>query len=626
MPDYAGPLQRLVFSRTLWLIVAWPVVGLVWQVAVARRRIARAAGDSARRRELAAARNAGVACLGLAAVATLAHAAVLARTPEGARALFEHVASAARIGCLDAAIDLWFDPLSATFCSLACLVALAASAVVATTPDANTGASWRTWAWLQLSLAGTLVALLADGFVGIAMGWTLAGGAATWLAGWPDRPAAPDAGGARASGRPPPPLARGARRDAADAAVTQAMRCAVAACLLLVGAALLFWGLGGSWDGEDYLPDFQPRFMPVRAAAPAEQPPATSTTASLTLTSAPGAAVFLDDSRTPLAVAPFMAASVASGTHTVRVRPADASVDEVVGRIAFAAGDDVALVPFGPTLAFRAIGDQLAVGEAAARRDMEVRAGPGGTAVVAASLVAILLSAWAMSGASPPTSAPRTLGAVTCAATTAMLGPYLLARLAFLFPLAPHTWAAVESIGAASLLAAGWYAPVLHGVRRWLAFLGVAPAALTWLALGAAGVAAATYVAIVAGLATAAFYLGAAITPTKAAREPLVRGVVGDWLLARMPERLGALFVGMDRWVIGAMAGAVASLVHAGAWTVAALDERVIASSGNRIAARIVRAQHRVEPVVGGRVDRVAWAFVTAVALAAITCGLWPSR
>src|ERR1700687_5881897 len=104
------------------------------------------------------------------------------------------------------------------------------------------------------------------------------------------------------------------------------MRNAVAISAMLVGAVLLFWGLGGSWDGDDYAPDLQPRFAAVRvsgwpdrdrahdgdgvssrvahvaqraADVPSSSEHAERTAAvsggALTFTSVPGALVFVDD-------------------------------------------------------------------------------------------------------------------------------------------------------------------------------------------------------------------------------------------------------------------------------------------------------------------------------------------
>jgi hypothetical protein len=639
MPEYVGLVQRLVLSRTLWLVVAWPIAGLAWQLLIARRSVERARGQAAMKGALASARNAGIACVALATVSTLAHAVVLSRAPEGARALFQHVARGARFGQFDGEIDFLFDRLSATFCALACLVALGASAFVTMGPPPSRG--WRAWAWLQLSLAGALLAFIADGFVGTAMGWAMAGAASAWLAGWSD----------------------------ARAGVVAAMRGAVAIAAMLVGAVLLFWGLGGSWDGDDYVPDPQARFAAVHGAEPDRNRAHDSDTATLTLdpaersaaagasltfTSVPGAVVFVDDARTPSLRSPFVGVPVRGGTHALRVRSGEGANDDVLGRVAFEPGDEeIDLVPLGPTLAFRAISDQLILrdrqGDTAVRSALELRTGPGGATVVAASLVALLLGAGLMSGAPPSGSAPPALGALAYGATTAALGPYLLARLAFLFPLAPNTWMAVESVGAAILLVGGWRAPAASGLRRWLAFAGVGPAALACLALGAAGVTAATYVMVLSGAATASFYLAAVHavgrTPERskgAAEYGTMRrtdegtdgaGAYGnmrrtpeDLLLVRAPARLGALLVSMDRWVVGGIVGTIGALARAGAWVAAAADQHVVSAPANLVSATMVRLGRRVEPMVGMTLARAAWALLATVALVVLAHALLQGR
>jgi hypothetical protein len=654
MPEYVGLLQRLVLSRTLWLVVAWPIAGFAWQALVARPSMARARGQAAMRGSLASARNAGIACVALATVSTLAHAVVLSRAPEGAHALFQHVARGARFGQFDGEVDLLFDRLSATFCALACLVALGACVFVAIGPPPSRG--WRTWAWLQLSLAGALVAFVADGFVGTAIGWAMAGAASAWLAGWSD----------------------------AGAGVVAAMRRGVAIFAMLVGAVLLFWGLGGSWDGDDYVPDSQARFAAVRVGAwpdrdRARDSASTSLTldhaersvgASLTFTSVPGAAVFVDDARAPSMRSPFVGVPVPSGTHALRVHSGDGSNDDVLGRVVFDEGDEeVALVPFGPTFAFRAISDQLVLrdrqGDPMVRSALELRTGPGGATVVAASLVALLLAAGLMSGAPPSGSAPPALGALAHGATTAALGPYLLARLAFLFPLAPNTWVAVESVGAAILLVGGWRAPAASGLRRWLAFVGVAPAALACLALGAAGVTAATYVMVFSGAATAAFFLAAARAVGRmpersegaaaygdigrmpersegaaaygdigrmpersegAAAYGAVRRTPEDLLLVRGPVYLGTLLASMDRWVVSGILGTIGALVRVGAWVAATADQYIVAAPANVVSATMVRWRRAVEPMVGVTLARAAWALLALVALVVLAHALLQGR
>jgi hypothetical protein len=627
MPDYAGPLQRLVPLGTLWLVVVCPIFGFLLQVVVVRRLAQGAKNLEQARRALVAARNAGLFCIALAIAATLAHVVVLAYAPPGTNALFQPLARGARFGQLDAQVDLLFDPLSAAFSVLACLVTVAAAVLVSARP--STGDGWRSWAWLQLSLSGALMTFVADGFVGTAVGWAVAGAAGVWLAGW----------------------------NGIWPSVVAAMRTAVAIGAMLVGATLLFWGLGGAWDGDEYSADAQPRFASVRVGAhpprdpshdadsepssvpsrsarrPDERAADAPATSPLTLTGVPGALVFVDDTRAPPLRSPFVGARVSAGSHTLRIHTGDGASDQVLQHVVLEEGaDETTLVPLGPTLTFRGISDQLAVrdrdGNLSLRTALAARSGPGGVAVVAASLLAMLIAAGLMSGTPPTGGGPLALSAVAQGATIVTLGPFLIARVALLFPLAPSTWVAVESIGAAILLVAGWRAPTSSGIQRWLAFVGVAPAALGILALGASGVTAATSVIVLAGMATAAFYIGAAalVMSTNASAPALARGPIEDFFLIRAPVRLGALIAGMDRWVVGAVVAAVAGATRAAAWSAAAFDREFVGAPGEAAASGVVRFERAVEPTFGVRPSRVAWGVIGVVAVSVFLHAVWPGR
>jgi hypothetical protein len=623
MPDYAAPLQRLVLSKTLWLVIVWPLVGLAWQLLVTRSRMARARGQGAMKRALASARNSGIACVALAMSSTLAHAVVLAR--EDIRGLLEHIGSGARFGELDAEVDLSFDRLSATCCMLACSIALTVAVVLATAPPPERG--WRPWAWIQLSLAGALVTFVADGFVGVAIGWAMVSAAGAWLAGWDD-----------------------SRRW-----FVAAMRGAIAMAAMLAGAILLFWGQGGSWDGDDYLPDSPMRFATVRGLDWLRAGAADG--ASLTLTNMADAEVFIDDARTPVARSPFVKVPVPAGTHALRVRTGDGSNEDILGRVNFDADTDpVVLVPLGPALSFRAIAEQLVLvdatpgaaatpgvaatpgrlSDAPARPTLELHTGPGGALVVASSLVALLLAAGLISGASPSPGAPLPLGALAHGVTIAAIGPYLLARVAFLFPLAPNTWIAIESVGAVILLAAGWRAPTGKGARRWLAFVGVAPAALAFLALGASGVFAMSIVMTLAGIAAATLYLVAArghaldhpeaAQPSEHPDQFAAPSTIESLLLIRIPAGLSSLLVSMDRWVVGATASALATAGGVGAWVTATVDEHLISAPANAVAARLARVGRSFETTIGARAGSLAWALLAIAGLVLLVNALWLGR
>jgi hypothetical protein len=173
-------------SRTLWLIVAPPLAGFVWHL-VRRMRDPGGSGLDA------SARRIGVGSVVLAAGATLGHTLRLARAPAETTAFVESAAGNVHAGRLGVGIGLRLDRLSATAALLACAVAIGVAALLASRKaDIRRG---HAWGWLELSLAGALLSFLADGFVSVLAGWTLAAAAAAWLEGWAD----PRAGAVRAT-------------------------------------------------------------------------------------------------------------------------------------------------------------------------------------------------------------------------------------------------------------------------------------------------------------------------------------------------------------------------------------------------------------------------------------------
>jgi len=547
MPDYAAPLQRIVLSHTLWLVLAWPIAGLAWQALVARARVA-AARPAGRPRERRSAVHVALATLALTLAAVGAHAVVLARLPSGSRMLLEHVALGARVGLLEADLDLRLDPAAAGLALVACILVLGAAARAARDPD---GASPGTWIWLHLALGGVLLALVGDALTLVAVGWTVAGGTAAWLLG---------------------------RREPVAGTVA-AMRVAAAVAALVVGAALLFWALGGAWAADDYVPDVQPRYVSVRvgggsaADAPAGRGTAAGA-ASLTMTSAPGARVFVDEARAAFLLAPFVRAPLPSGAHTFRIQPGAGEDDVVVGRVVAAPGDDLRLLQLGPTLSLRAVADQLALrdaqGEWVVRDTLDLRGGPAGFAAPAAVALLWLFAAAMLGVPSAALARTPTVAAAACGIPTALLGPALLARAAVLVPGVPHARAVLPAMAAAMWLA----------VWRW----------------------------------------------RPRARDGRDRRSLGEAVLVLAPERLGALMASMERWVVGAVAGAVGTAARVAAWVVARFDEDVVALPGDAAAARALRAGRGLEALTGAPLGGLAWAVVAVGALAALVHTVWPGR
>jgi hypothetical protein len=602
MPDYAGPLQRLVLSRTLWLILVWPAVGAAWQFLVERRH------------DAASARRIAIASLALTTAATIAHVVILAQLPSGRRALLEPLGAGARIGQLDLSVALWFDPLAAAAAALACVVALAAVVLAPGRMAHDDG--WRAWAWIHLALEATLVSFLADGFVATAIGWSVASLAVAWLA-------------------------AGADPRAARIAAT---RSAAGVAALTIGAVLVFWGMGGSWEGDEFVPDTQPRFVAARIGEAVPQPsapPGPNTEGSterppggaVTSTSGAGALVFVDDARGGALVSPFVGVPVQGGSHGFRIHRGGATEDAVVPRVAFEGGDEIALVQLGPTLVFRVIADNLLLrdrrSEPVVKCALEARQAPGGFPLGTAVWLAWLLAAAAMSAPAPPRGAPTLLVAVTCGGAPALLGPYFLARVACLAPLAPHASIATASLGGAILLGGAHRARRVRGaVPRFLAFVASAPAGASFIALGTGGAGAFLEAMMATGFAAAGLHLVASRRGEwgDASRSDPQRASLAGAFFVGMPERIGDWFASMDRWVVEAVVSATAAAARAGAWMLATADAEVVATPANALALRVTRVVRRVDPLVGGSVSRILWALLAIVALAALVHALWPAR
>jgi hypothetical protein len=468
MLDYAGSPERWILSRTLWVLVAPPLVGLAWHVWAGRRA------------SLVSVRRVGVASIAMATAATAAHVAWLARAHGRIDALAERLTDGVHMGRLEVGFGLWLDWLSAAGCGLACVVTLAAARFVASRPEAER--DWRRWAWLELALAGALLSLLADGFVTMALGWTLAGGAGALLSGWVD----------------------------ARAAAVEGVRRIVGVVALLVGATSLFWGVGGGWEGEDYVPD--------------------------------------------------------------------------------SASDSVL-------------------------QALQSHAMPGGGGAASVAIALLLVAAAATSASPPPAGCPLALRAVSQGATTAALGPFLLARAAPLVPMA--SWAAVAFalVGGAILGAAGVRVVVQRDRTQWMGLVGSAPAGLAWIALGFGGARAESGVMAGSGLGAAALLLAAARRGDGAGAAPPIE-TLSHALLDRVPERAGELLMAFERWVVDAIAETAATFVRAGAWVAARSDVHLIAAPADAVATRAVRIGRRIEPVIGGSLGRIAW---TVVALGMAT-------
>jgi hypothetical protein len=164
--------------------------------------------------------------------------------------------------------------------------------------------------------------------------------------------------------------------------------------------------------------------------------------------------------------------------------------------------------------------------------------------------------------------------------------------------------------------------------HRFLAFAGGVPAGVSCVALGCGGEGAFLEAMMATGVAAAGLHLvasrrldwGQSVAPS-----PPGDALDGRLLLG-VPERLGGMVASMERWVLDAVAGAVATLARASAWMVATADAHVVSTPVDAVAARLTRVVRRAEPLFGGSLGRVAWALLGAAGFAALLHAVWPGR
>jgi hypothetical protein len=326
---------------------------------------------------------------------------------------------------------------------------------------------------------------------------------------------------------------------------------------------------------------------------------------------------------------------VSAGAHTIRVHTGPATEDATLN-VAVAPGDDVELLPFGPSISLRQIADQLSAlpradtsgnddDDPTAAQQTGLAQGPQSVATIA--MVALIIAAAAVSAPMPAPGAPLALVAVSWSATTVLLGPFLLARAGPLGALTPSIGQLTAATGVAILATAGRQAILRRGRERWIALIGGAPAGCAWTTLGVAGAPLAGRVVPAAAAVAATSLLVLATRGGSDDTEtfpPLP--AIDVAILERTPARIGALVLRFERWVIQPVAGAAAATVAALAWVVAHSDAVLLHRPANAIARRLVLSARAASPLLGGSLGRVAWALVLLLGAAVVMHGLWPAR
>jgi NADH-quinone oxidoreductase subunit L len=533
MPEFSGPIQHVELAPWLWLIPLLPFLGAVfnafyssglWGKAVpviVGIFSDKAADKPEAPRKLAPNRlvtTVAVGAMALSFAVVLWHLTQLLALPPDKRFLLDHLWRMVRFGQLDINFDFAFDPLSAVMCliitGVGSLIHIYATSYMAEDPD-----FWRFFAWLNLFVFSMLLLVLGDNFFVMFFGWEGVGLCSWGLIGfwWKDY-------------------------KKATAGMKAFVVNRVGDFGVVMGVALLFWGLGGSFNPDGtYSPDLNARFSSVaitaeahgeEAAAKAEgggeakdakaaqepEPgvPATTTAPGqkaldtsgqgyITLTAYPGAVVYMDDSRDYLTVdgqregpplfAPFVHFRVSGGYHTFRISPGNGLDDYLVSHLAIGGDKEVALAPFGPTVTFRQIRDQLVVADAHGHhvfRDLllEKRAW-GRMGVICLACLLLFLGACGKSAQVPlyvwlpdAMAGPTPVSALIHAATMVTAGVYMIARLSFLFSLSPTACGVVATVGAVTALFSATIGFFQYDIKKVLAYSTVSQLGFMFIGVG----------------------------------------------------------------------------------------------------------------------------------------------
>lgn len=432
----AAPLVHVQRSDALWLIPAVPVLG-----ALVRRLVRRENGSD----HMAA----SLGPTALALLVALSQVYALVSLDPDSRHLIAPGPSPLRIGAMDLGLGLAFDPLAALIASAVALLALAAQ-------------GYRVWSEekahsaIDIGAGGALLAVLGDSAFGFLVGAAIASSAIAYAAA---RPAIVERVG--------------------DAA-------------LVLGAALLFWTLGGSWgisigyeptytrrnpvpdvaqldalevDDETIGPAFAPVLIGVPASSATPQKtmtPDLNAKGYITIASPPGVRVFLKGGMEPTGTTPLIHHEVYAGRLDVEIeRVGDDG--RTVHRQRFRAvdvppGREVALVTLGPTLAFRPMREQLLLTDKTRRffaRELLDPSVPGHRRLGgfdASTLAALLIGLAALAPIAGAAGAAFGGSALIAEAIVPLLAVYLLARFGYLFTLTT-TAAAMVAIAFSALAA-----------------------------------------------------------------------------------------------------------------------------------------------------------------------------
>jgi len=242
MPSYSGPLQTVVESSTLWLVVLLPILGAVINAAVGWRLQRLPFGkELSKKLHIGSLSVSGIAIGAMAISFGLAiwHVIQLIGLPESQRYLLCHMWPMIRVGSFDLSFDLALDPISAVMLlvvtGVGLLIHIYACGYMETEPS-----YWRFFSYLNLFIFAMLLLVLGDNFIVMFFGWEGVGLCSYLLIGFWYKD-----------------------YNKASAGTKAFLTNRVGDFGFISGMLVLIWALGGTWNDQGYQPDIAPRLVPV---------------------------------------------------------------------------------------------------------------------------------------------------------------------------------------------------------------------------------------------------------------------------------------------------------------------------------------------------------------------------
>jgi NADH-quinone oxidoreductase subunit L len=248
-----------------------------------------------------------------------------------------------------------------------------------------------------------------------------------------------------------------------------------------------------------------------REVGPKTMPRPEGSKSTLTMTTHPGAKVYLgidsavalSGGRTPpFAVSPFLRKEIPSGVHNIAIIPGDGAVvagdgqeGAILRDVSFEPGGDKVIATVGPTLTFRELHDQLAMkdheGKAFLKAALAQKTVWGGMSLITLACLLFFVGATGKSAQIPlyvwlpdAMAGPTPVSALIHAATMVTAGVYMIARLNFLFSLSPTACGVVALIGASTALFAATIGFFQYDIKKVLAYSTVSQLGFMFIGVG----------------------------------------------------------------------------------------------------------------------------------------------